>query len=791
MQEVFFVQPQKSYSELVNFIENDNQRILFCTGVSGVGKSTLLKYVSSTVRNYLYIDASVNNDQLAILKELYWLMHGEDSLINCITNQLSSLHKIYIKNVGNVSVESSNINNSPIINDISFNIGHDTSIDPGLFLLSSKIKVFEKLKEQPYCVIIDQFESSEDNPETLLLIRSILNECTNVNVVISSRKIIKNNFTEDGLIKKYQINGFSSEESAEYLSKREVKNKKTIHKALSFCEGHPLFLKMFADAYEKNLDFQLSLEAVSKNDRFRFLFNCIGEALPYEVRKVFYKLPLCRYFSLELINHAFKFDSFTGSEIIKNLIEDLYVEQIGKSGLYRFHELFSNLQRKEVAKDERIEFDEVIINFYKKRLNEKGSISSLHELVEPFYHLQHVSSERGFEYFENIYKPILDKKQKSIANILISQIITDLHENSLIKNWYSLRIGGYFREFGLYDIANDFFSDILSSNDLDDTLEAYSLNNLGICHMFSGRQKEARRCFHKSVEICSKLGLTIINGHNYNNLGISWSNDNNFKESKNAYEQSLQYYQQDNIEGLYIGKLLQNYANLLLENGNLEHAYKSALKAENEYLKDGDMIGGMTCRMIASDCCLHLGKYKNALEIMEPHVASFDKILKEYNLKENRPQLHYNLASISFYNNNKELLLTSIVNFLSHSLLTTVKEHHFLANVAIKLLVLFNNQGIKNDLFSRIRNNVLLSDVANDLINFLSDSCDQKLIIIDSNKILHTISCPNYQQGHYINIIQVISPSLVLQDTNIESCQCMTLNSPTKAFTRRLEPRRR
>lgn len=769
-----FIQPEKSYNEIVHFMGKNDKRILLCTGVSGVGKSTLLKQISKEIDGYIYIDVSINNTPLAILQEIYRQLGCSESLIEHVSKQLSTLNRIYINNVGNISINSSNFEKSLIINEISLDIGENPSLNPDLFLESSIKKVFELLKRRPYCLLIDQFESSEDNKEILKLIRSIINNCSTVNIIISSRKIIKNNIASEEIVKKYQINGFSHEEASDYLCRREVNDNEIIKKALLFCEGHPLFLKMFADAYNNNLDFQKSLDAVAKDDRFRFLFNCIGESLPFEVRKVFYKLPLCRFFSLDLISYVFNFESFTSSEVIKVLIDDLFVEQINQSGLYRFHELFNNLQRKEIPRKERIEFDNKIILFYKEKRKEKGSINSLTELIEPFYHLQYVSSEESFKYFDSIYKPVLDKKQKSIANLLVSQIITDLHEKSKVNNWFLLRIGGFFREFGLYSEAIEFFLKILGTEEIDDDLKAYSLNNLGICYMHTDRQEEARECFYDSIEICSKLGLATINGHNYNNLGISWSNSNYLDKAKISYQTSLQYYHQDNVNDLYIGKLLQNYANLLLRENNIESALNSALAGEKKYLQDGDLIGGMDCRIVASDCLLHLGKYQNSWEIIEPHIETFDEILKEYNLKERRPHFHYKIAFCSFYYANYEMLVKSIINFLSYSLeYSPIQEHQALAYIAVKFVVLVNNKDFTKEIITNIKANKTLVNVSSYLIPYMQDLYDQKWIVLDSNQKLHTLECSNYKQGHYFNNVNIFSRSQIIQEKKYQSCQCM------------------
>lgn len=156
----------------------------------------------------------------------------------------------------------------------------------------------------------------------------------------------------------------SIEETEIYLLKRGITPDELLIRFYKYSKGHPFLLRMMCDLYLNKKDIDFSISKTCKDTISNFIRN-IKDTLPIKLQKESHYLPFCRFFEHRLVSWLFNINDFQVSYILQELQNMFYIQQVGDTGLFHFHDLFSNSQRMNITKDEIGNYDKNVIEFYK------------------------------------------------------------------------------------------------------------------------------------------------------------------------------------------------------------------------------------------------------------------------------------------------------------------------------------------------------------------------------------------------------------------------------------------
>lgn len=131
---------------------------------------------------------------------------------------------------------------------------------------------------------------------------------------------------------------------------------------------------------------------------------------------------------------------------------------------------------------------------------------------------------------------------------------------------------------GLELLEQDFISDGLKGNLLDDPLLAMGLTELGNCYFRLSRYDQAEEYYIKSKTLWEKLGAARAVAGINNNLGVLNKYKGKISQSLHYYEQALKIFESLNDQHTY-SMSLNNIANLYQIQGRLGRALDYHLKA--------------------------------------------------------------------------------------------------------------------------------------------------------------------------------------------------------------------
>ena len=773
-----FVEPKELAAGVLGFADDDAHRVLLLTGVSGVGKSTLLRQLAGQRDDLLYIDVSAAATPLGLLQAIYAHLEPEADLVRTLRAEMGDLFSVYLTDVGTVSVIDSTLDGSPIENQVTIEL----SPEGELFYLAARGLVTQSLDERPVTIALDQFEEAVDNRDVRSLLRQLLEACPRLSLILASKRALDADRIADQGVVELVAQGLSADETSELLTLRGAEGEALSAAAFSLCQGHPLFLTILADALDQGLTVDEGLLTATRDEGLRLLVKHISDKLPHDLQKAFYYLPLCRVFTLPLVRSALQLDSFDAKRLVAELCDRLYAQRVDGKGLFRFHELLTNLQRREIPAEEQHTFDRAVVDFYRGAREEAGRFRAPHELIEPFYHLQHLSSREAFDYFEEHYKPILDRKERGLAGVLVGQIRLELHGDPVSRNWFELRKGGYYREFGDFARALEIFERILETPELDRRLTAYTLNNAAICQMFSGRLHEALDRFSESSRLCDELDLPTVKAHNFSNLGILWGRLGQPAKAREALENAVSLYKAEGVEGLFVGKVLQNYSALLLGRNRAERATDASLSAERAYLRDNDLVGGILSRLRACTALSVQSAYGDAAQLLEPLYERFDQILSACYLPEVRVELAHYVGMMRLYRGRTDEALAPLLEALAHSLDTNTELHVMVTNMIRTACVAAAEPDHLARLVAAVERDPRFPDpVAPKMTTFLADPLAASWLIRDAKGVHHAPGCAAYKTGHYLLQLSLVARADLLTRKELRVCRCVSAAAPPAA----------
>lgn len=280
------------------------------------------------------------------------------------------------------------------------------------------------------------------------------------------------------------------------------------------------------------------------------------------IRRALTTIPILRFFTAREVSKLLQCSADETEYIITVLKGAGFLEITGKT--LKYHDLLRDLTLKfiEISKGEE-ELRALHLRAASAFDQSPESPEPL-TLVEPFYHFLNGNLSQAVVYSERHIKPALDRKERTLAAVLINQIDFSALPDNAYKGWLLLRYGGYFREFRSFSKAVEIFEKIFPIVENDERLLASVLNNLGWVYLYwnrGGHIERALTFFEESNNICRKNDYVGILAMNLNNMGIAHSRlrGNDAQIELDCYEQCLAITESEESRNYLVsGMALQN-----------------------------------------------------------------------------------------------------------------------------------------------------------------------------------------------------------------------------------------
>ncbi len=159
----------------------------------------------------------------------------------------------------------------------------------------------------------------------------------------------------------------------------------------------------------------------------------------------------------------------------------------------------------------------------------------------------------------------------------------------------------------------------------DQSLKAYSLNNLGLCYHRLGDYSQAIEHHQQALVISQKIGDRQGEGNSINNLGVCYSNLGSYPKAIEYHQKSLEISREigDHAGGGFsLGNLGRCYESLGKYDKAIEH-HQQSLEICREI---GDRQGEGSVLGYLGNCYESLGNYQKAIEYFQQSLEIFLEI---------------------------------------------------------------------------------------------------------------------------------------------------------------------
>jgi len=364
-----------------------------------------------------------------------------------------------------------------------------------------------------------------------------------------------------------RLAAMSDDEARALLENQGVTNPEAIGKIISITRGHPqaIILASRLSLQGDEIDFELPSTSVELYEELctEFLLHSILKLEKDQLlRRALITIPVLRFFTAEQVTKMLRCSVDETQRIVCALKEGGFVESTQTA--LKYHDLLQELTLKFIQATQGADALRSLHIQASDAYSNETSDSALVNIVEPFFHLLRGNIPQAVEYCERTVKPALDRKQRTLAAVLIGQIEFDTLPDSPQKGWLLLRYGGYFREFRDFPRAIQIFELALTMVGGDARLRASVLNNIGWVYLYwdkTERAEIALQYFKESNAICISEGFDDILAMNYNNMGIGHSrlSKGDTHEELGFYSLSLAITENEkHLNPLVAGMALQN-----------------------------------------------------------------------------------------------------------------------------------------------------------------------------------------------------------------------------------------
>lgn len=468
-------------------------------------------------------------------------------------------------------------------------------------ILHEMLSVFSD--DYPCIIMFDHFEALEmDIPFRDWILGTFLakeyrENLRNVGVVFLSR-IRVTNLTNTERINQKKMPNLSEGECIEYLATNNIDNEDLHSFVYRLTKGHPLSLFLSTDLIQKgNFNTaEISTDLLKKKTEETLVMEfLVGTILKREadssVKDALSSIPVFRIVNAQAIVEILDWDLSRAVDTIIKLEERGFLSRVSDDGLWIFHDLLRELLLKNLINTASLRGYKKV---HRKAIAYYDTLSCDEDLssseffmciVEPFYHLQEISTKEAWDYFEGKFKPQLDRRERDICRILVSQIDFSKIDSEAFAAWFRFRTADYFREFGEYKNAILEYTYLLNEfvpqhNIQDAKLITSILNNIGWTYIFYEQDQSIEKSIEYSelaLQSAKKAGLSHIASMSLNNLGIAWGRKKVYDKAINFYKESLKITESKENQNslahrLVAGMSRQNLGDLYMDQDDFEKA---------------------------------------------------------------------------------------------------------------------------------------------------------------------------------------------------------------------------
>lgn len=610
-----FVGREKELSLISNWLKNPvNRLIMNFMGIGGVGKTKLATQlcVSSPTRTVL-LDVGPSR-----------IIHTPEQVLETIARGLfkDEILETYCREVGEIDYKSYSylpginaniyIGKGAVIqgdvkSEIKIKADKLVTKDERERRLQRHVELLLQLlssssENDPSLIIFDHFENIENDRAfknwilQTFISKDLSKSLKKVGIIFFSRmKVIGSPSTQE--ITYYEIPNFNSSECETYMNSMGVENDEYRKLVIDLTKGHPysMFLAMNLD---KRILQDISVSPKLVKDETEEILVAqflVDKILEYEsdkdVKRALLGTAVLRIVNASSVAYLLNWKIDRAVNVIHKLEKRSFLIKVSNDGFWLYHDLLRDLLLKNLiqtgSRRGYKQIHEKALAYYlcipKEDLEE--NVEKLISIIEPFYHLMEIDVKRGWEYFESEYKPRLDRREKDICRIFLSQINLKEIKNSHYASWFMFRIADFWREFGDYEKAiaeyKSLLDDFIPRNQIHDPkLVTSILNNIGWTYLFYEPEKNLKKSIEYSERalIEGRKGEFIsITAMSLNNLGIAWERIGDFQKAKYYYKESLlinesEVWLENPAARFVAGMSRQNLGNVFAQEGDFEQS---------------------------------------------------------------------------------------------------------------------------------------------------------------------------------------------------------------------------
>lgn len=539
-------------------------RLIHIYGIAGVGKTTIARQLLTQdgvptlefqCRLKMQLDLRSLMDQLeraTLTARQIETLHRRkrDALIASGYENASRSHRISLKGSAKIIAQGDVFAGDKIQkSDAQYHRELFEECRLRLELLADLIRPFDK----PVCTIfLDSLEAIDEtnDPFCQWLSANVIEPVNGPPIplrIVTTSRLRRTFDCSTGIRRQVRIGAMSRSEAQSLLQRHGISSEKTVAWLISITRAHPQAL-VLASRLSELVDMD-SLELPSRSSAVyeelctEILLQSILEREGDELlRRAMTTIPVLRFFTAEQVSAMLNCSNEETERVVTKLKEAGCIEST--QTVLKYHDLLRELTLKFLeatrgSRAVRMLHLQAAASFQRDPEN-----TSLLSVVEPFYHLLNGDIARAVEYSEQHIKPALDRRERTLAAILLNQIEFDSLPDTPSKGWLLLRHGGYHREFRDFPRAVQVFEKIPGMVGTDDRLLASVLNNLGWVYLYWGGNNHAVRAielFERSNAICRRHGYVDILAMNLNNMGIGYSHmtKSDGRKEIECYEQCL------------------------------------------------------------------------------------------------------------------------------------------------------------------------------------------------------------------------------------------------------------
>jgi len=588
---------------------NSNFWILSFSGISGIGKSQLVKYLmtnyctnqSVKAHNIDFYINPLRTDYVLFLDELQHLFES------CFDKNIyiPKREELLKQRMARIEVKNEIIaaQGGTIIAD---SISQVVEVGKALKSWEDHIKnsittaFIESLTNDPIdkkmILFIDSFETllhpelekTEENKSYMdwlfgVLFKKIHHKISQFRLVIVGQQ----SFTYKPLSQEwndYELKHFEAQDTNKYLTKRNITDPNSHKVIYELTKGLPILTSMAADLFEDNADYGMKFdltEFIGWREKFEqqaideYLLKRIIDRLTESPLKQIIRFGMVlRIFNIDALRAVLKdciqVESVDWTQLFDKLKHYSFIEQRGP--FWKFHDLVRNLQRKALHNSEpskHLKLNENALHYFSEQMESCDGKSKYIYLIETLYHSFQINEKTGLKLWDRYEKEVKIEWNFELWRSMLDELKGDDYKKfpkaavkrTRSEGFYFYRSGEWDKSLTCYEKSKE-----LAENEKDNEEIILCLLKIATVYQAKGRGEESNKYCNQALELI-EIDNQDIMATAYNDLG-------DIKQERGEWNEAVKYYQ----NSLKIRETLGDEHSQAIIHNNLGHTYQ--LKGE-------------------------------------------------------------------------------------------------------------------------------------------------------------------------------------------------------------------